>query len=111
MASPAVRRGCHPRSGRAASTPTSVRTDLAPRFATSSPTCSIADLAGREREQGVARSGEIGAVTRAAYVPSDQEAPHLTRDSDGLQMLRLVDAGERLSIWSPIGGGALLNPK
>ena len=65
----------------------------------------------RTSEQGVARSQEIGIVTRAVYVPADEEAPHLTRGADGLPLLRLVDSGDRLSVWSPLGGGALLNPK
>ena len=65
----------------------------------------------RTREQGVARSREIGLVTRAVYVPADEEPAHLTRDADGLPLLRLVDSGDRLSVWSKLGGGALLNPK
>ncbi len=58
------------------------------------------------------RGGGIeGLVTRADYVPKDDEARHLVRDADGLPALRLVDAGDRLAIWSPLDGGALLNPK
>lgn len=65
----------------------------------------------RTREQGIARSHEIGIVTRAVYVPAEDEARYLTRSDDGLPTLRLVDSGDRLSIWSPLDGGALLNPK
>jgi hypothetical protein len=64
------------------------------------------------RRSGVRRPGlDASIVTRADYVPSEQEAEHLTRDDEGLPRLRLVDAGDRLAIWSPLGGGALLNPK
>lgn len=65
----------------------------------------------RTRAEGVARSEEIGIVTRALFVPAEAEAPHLTRDANGLPLLRLVDSGDRLSVWSPLDGGALLNPK
>lgn len=50
-------------------------------------------------------------VRRSDYVPSEQEAKYLTRDEDGLPTLRLVHAGGRLVVWSPLHGGALLNPK
>jgi hypothetical protein len=65
----------------------------------------------RTREQLIARSEEIGIVTRAVYVPKEEEAGHMTRDEAGLPTLRLVDAGDRLAIWSPVDGGALINPK
>ncbi|MDP3969097.1 MAG: HIRAN domain-containing protein [Nocardioides sp.] len=65
----------------------------------------------RTREDGIARARETGTVNRAVYVPADEEAPHLTRDAAGLPTLRLVDSGDRLSVWSPLDGGALLNPK
>jgi hypothetical protein len=65
----------------------------------------------RTRAEGVARSVQIGMVTRALYVPTEQESRHLTRDTHGLPTLRLVDAGDRLAIWSPLDSGALLNPK
>lgn len=65
----------------------------------------------RTRAQGVTRSQQIGIVTRALFVPDDEETPHLTRDDDGLPVLRLVDSGDRLSVWSPLEGGSLLNPK
>jgi len=65
----------------------------------------------RTRAEGVARSKEIGIVTRALYVPKEEEARYLTRDADGLPTLRLVDAGDRLAIWSPLDGGVLINPK
>ncbi len=65
----------------------------------------------RTRAEGIARSEELGIVTRAVYVPAEDEARYLTREADGLPTLRLVDSGDRLSIWSPLAGGALLNPK
>jgi hypothetical protein len=65
----------------------------------------------RTRAEGVARSEQIGMVTRALYVSKEDEPRHLSRDANGLPMLRLVDAGDRLAIWSPLDGGALLNPK
>lgn len=52
-----------------------------------------------------------GVVTRRDYAPREEEGRHLVRDAAGLPVLRLVDAGDRLAIWSPIDGGALLNPK
>lgn len=54
---------------------------------------------------------ERGIVTRADYVPKEDEARHLERDANGRPTLRIVDAGDRLAIWSPLDGGALLNPK
>lgn len=65
----------------------------------------------RTREEGIARSQEFGIVTRALYVPKEDEARDLVRDQIGRPTLRLVDAGDRLVIWSPLDGGALLNPK
>jgi len=65
----------------------------------------------RTRVKGVARSQKTGIVTRALYVPKEDERRYLSRDQDGLPMLRLVDAGDRLAIWSPLDGGVLLNPK
>lgn len=65
----------------------------------------------RSREAGIARSLETGSVNRAVYVPKEDEAPHLIRDEAGELLVRLVDSGDRLSIWSPVDGGALLNPK
>ncbi len=50
-------------------------------------------------------------VRRSDYAPKDSEARYLSRDAQGLPTLRLVDAGDRLAIWSPLSGGALLNPK
>lgn len=50
-------------------------------------------------------------VRRSDYVPSEQEADYLARDESGLPTLRLVEAGDRLAIWSPYNGGGLLNPK
>ena len=35
----------------------------------------------------------------------------MTRDNAGLPTLRLVDTGDRLSLWSPLDGGELINPK
>jgi hypothetical protein len=59
----------------------------------------------------IARSHEIGIVTRAVYVPKEEESRYLARDENGLPTLHLVDAGDRLAIWSPVDGGALINPK
>src|SRR4051794_37603355 len=50
-------------------------------------------------------------VRREDYVPKEEEARYLTRDERNLPVLRLVDAGDRLAIWSPVDGGALINPK
>jgi hypothetical protein len=52
-----------------------------------------------------------GVVYRSEYVPKENEARYLTRDANGLPELRLVDAGDRLVIWSPRDGGALINAK
>ena len=52
-----------------------------------------------------------GIVSRRDFVPKEDEARYLTRDDDGVPTLRLVDAGDRLAIWSPVEGGALINPK
>lgn len=65
----------------------------------------------RTRAEGAARSEEIGILTRAVYVPKDDEDRHLTRDADGLPTVRFVDVGDRLAVWSPLDGGVLLNPK
>lgn len=65
----------------------------------------------RTRAEAVARSVETGVVTRDVYVPKEDEARYLTRDAAGLPELRLVDSGDRLSIWSAVDGGALINPK
>lgn len=65
----------------------------------------------RTRAEGIARSEQIGIVTRAVYVPKEDEARYVTRDEEGLPTLRFVDSGDRLSIWSPLDGGALINPK
>jgi hypothetical protein len=65
----------------------------------------------RTRQEAVARSAETGVVTRDVYVAKNDEARYLTRDEAGLPTLRLVDSGDRLSIWSPVDGGALVNPK
>jgi hypothetical protein len=50
-------------------------------------------------------------VRRQDYVPKDREADYLTRQADGSLTLRLVDAGDRLVVWSPLHGGGLINPK
>ena len=65
----------------------------------------------RTRAEAVARSEDTGVVTRDVYVAKEDEARYLTRDEAGLPALRLVDSGDRLSIWSPLDGGALINPK
>lgn len=50
-------------------------------------------------------------IWREDYVSKDEEARYLTRDENGLPTVRLADAGDRLGIWSPLDGGALINPK
>lgn len=50
-------------------------------------------------------------IYRSDYVPKEDEARYMTRDENGLPALRLVDASDRLAIWSPLDGGALINPK
>lgn len=65
----------------------------------------------RTREEQIARSEEIGIVTRAVYAPKEDEDRYLVRNDEGRPMLHLVEAGDRLAIWSPVDGGALINPK
>lgn len=65
----------------------------------------------RTHGEGIARSHQIGMVTRANYVPKEDELRFMTRDERGLPTLRLVDANDRLAIWSPLDGGALINPQ
>jgi hypothetical protein len=65
--------------------------------------------AGDEEEPDSADEQPV--LRRADFVPKDREAQYLTRDMVGLPTLRLVDAGDRLAIWSPINDGALINPK
>lgn len=55
------------------------------------------------------RGGHV--VTRRDYVPKADEARYLARDPDGRPLLKLVDAGDRLAIWTSLNGGALINPK
>lgn len=52
-----------------------------------------------------------GLPVRSDYLPKDFEAGHVIRDAEGLPMLRLVDAGDRLAFMLPGVGGALVNPK
>lgn len=59
----------------------------------------------------VGGSGDDALVYSHDYLPSDREAEHLTRDLSGLPLLRLVPAGDRLVVWSPLNGGALINPR
>lgn len=65
------------------------------------------------REPGgkVVGGGHEGMVIREDYVPKEKEARFLTHDETGRPTVRLVDAGDRLSIWSPVDGGVLINPK
>jgi hypothetical protein len=44
-------------------------------------------------------------------VPKEDEVRYLSRTADGQPNLYLVDAGDRLAIWSPVDGGGLINPK
>lgn len=75
------------------------------------------ELVAQEEEQWFGDAEETSSadeqpvVSRADFVPKDQEARYLTRDDAGRPTLRLVDAGDRLAIWSPVGSGALINPK
>lgn len=48
---------------------------------------------------------------REDYVPKEEEGRYLTRRADGRPNLYLVDAGDRLAIWSPVDGGGLINPR
>lgn len=50
-------------------------------------------------------------IWREDYAPKDDEDRYLTRRVDGTPHLRLADAGDRFAIWSPVDGGALINPK
>lgn len=50
-------------------------------------------------------------VSRKDYVPQEDEGRYLTRTTNQVPNLFLVDAGDRLAIWSPIDGGGLINPK
>lgn len=50
-------------------------------------------------------------VDRSDFVAPDAEHKHFLRDDTGAPLLRLVDAGDRLAIWSPADRGALINPK
>jgi len=52
-----------------------------------------------------------GLPVRSDYLPKELEPGHVIRDADGLPMLRLVDAGDRLAFWLPDVGGSLVNPK
>lgn len=63
-----------------------------------------------------ARSAEFamparGRIWREDYVPADQEARYVRRGPDGRPALHLVDAGDRLAVWSPDDGGVLINPR
>ncbi|QLQ11125.1 MAG: HIRAN domain-containing protein [Nocardioidaceae bacterium] len=50
-------------------------------------------------------------IYRSEYVPKEDEAEYLTRDDNGLPIVKLVYAGDRLVIWSPVNGGGMINPK
>lgn len=50
-------------------------------------------------------------VWREDYVAKEVEGRYLSRRDDGLPNLYLADAADRLAIWSPLDGGALINPK
>lgn len=50
-------------------------------------------------------------VTRRDYVLKDDEARFLDRDAAGRPNLHLRDDGDRLHLWSPVDGGALVNPR
>lgn len=57
------------------------------------------------------RPGYPHVVNRDDYVAKADEERYCVRDDNGLPALRLVLAGDRLAIWSPLDGGALINPK
>jgi hypothetical protein len=50
-------------------------------------------------------------TSRKGYVDAAHEDDYLTRTRSGATRLRLIDVGDRLEIWSPVNGGALINPK
>jgi len=50
-------------------------------------------------------------MLRSDYVPADQEDQYLLRNDAGEPQLKLVGAGDRLTIWSPVNRGGLINPK
>lgn len=58
-----------------------------------------------------ARPRNLGFVWRKDCVPQGEDAPYLTRDGAGRPNLWLVRSVDRLMVWSPMFGGALINPK
>lgn len=62
-------------------------------------------------EVGEPNQAPHGIVMRRDFVPKESERRYLSRDDRGLPTIKFVDAGDRLSIWSPVEGGALINPK
>lgn len=66
---------------------------------------------GPRRQRTRTEGEQRRVIWREDYVPKEDEARYLTREADGLPTLRLADAGDRLGIWSPLDGGALINPK
>lgn len=50
-------------------------------------------------------------IWREDYIGKDDEGRYLRRRADGHPNLYLVDAGDRLAVWSPIDGGGLINHK
>ena len=65
----------------------------------------------RRPDGSVVGGGPDRMVVREDFVAKEDEARHLARDEGGLPCVRLVDAGDRLAVWSPQDGGALINPK
>lgn len=65
----------------------------------------LAEVPGRDLP------GPNGVVWRTDYVPKDDDSPYVKRGPDGLPVMRLVDAGDRLVIWSPVNDGGLINPR
>lgn len=65
----------------------------------------LAEVPGRDMP------GPNGVVWRSDYVPKDEDSPYVKRGPDGLPVMRLVDAGDRLVIWSPVNDGGLINPR
>lgn len=71
----------------------------------------LAVLARRNAEGWPSVHMQRGLPVRSDYLPKEFEAGHVIRDADGLPMLRLVVAGDRLAVWLPDVGGSLVNPK
>lgn len=65
----------------------------------------LAEVPGRDMP------GPNSVIWRSDYVPKEDDVRYVSRGPDGLPIMRLVDAGDRLAIWSPYEGGGLINPR